>query len=57
MIGYFVLALVATVGIVVVDEDPTSVSLQEWLLFGVLIYSAISFLKLYVQAKTKPPGL
>lgn len=53
--NYFVLALVSTIGIVVVDDDPTSVSVQEWVLFAVLIYSAISFLKLYIEAKINPP--
>jgi len=53
MINYFILVLVATAGIVVIDDDPTSVSLQEWILFGVLIYAAVSFLKLYIEAKTR----
>jgi hypothetical protein len=45
MINYFILALVATITMVVIDDDPTSVSMQEWALFGVLIYSAVSFFK------------
>jgi hypothetical protein len=55
LMSYFLLALAATVGIVAVDEDPTDVSLEEWVLYAVLIYAAASFLRLYLEAKTKGP--
>lgn len=55
MFNYFLLALAASIGIVVVDDDPTNVSVQEWVLFAVLIYAGISFLRLYVETKLKGP--
>jgi hypothetical protein len=47
MWNYFALFMVAVIGIVVLDEDPTSVSIQEWVLFAVMIYAAISFFRSY----------
>jgi hypothetical protein len=55
MLSYFLVAVAASIGIVVVDDDPTSVSTEEWILFAVLIYAAISFLRLYVEAKLNKP--
>lgn len=47
LINYFALFLAAVIGIVVFDDDPTSVSLQEWVLFAVMVYAALSFFRLY----------
>ncbi|MDD5034547.1 MAG: hypothetical protein PHE55_07285 [Methylococcaceae bacterium] len=47
MYNYFALALISTLGIIFLDDDPHSVSLQEWILYAVLIYSAISFFRKY----------
>lgn len=47
LINYFLLFLAAVVGIVVFDDDPTSVSIQEWILFAVMIYAAVSFFRIY----------
>lgn len=47
MINYFLVFLAAVAGIVFFDEDPTSVSVQEWVLFAVMIYAALSFMRLY----------
>ncbi|MBP1149772.1 MULTISPECIES: hypothetical protein [Methylocaldum] len=48
MYNYFALSLVALVGIVVFDDDPTGVSLQEWILYAVLLYAAFSFFRRYL---------
>lgn len=47
MYNYFALFLVSVIGIVVLDDDPTGVSAQEWIFFAIMIYSAISFFRLY----------
>jgi hypothetical protein len=45
--NYFFLFLVSVIGIVLFDDDPTGVSIQEWILFAIMIYSALSFFRLY----------
>lgn len=45
MYNYFALALVATFGIVFLDDDPSGVSVQEWILYAVLLYSALGFFR------------
>jgi len=45
MLNYFALALVSTIVIVFFDDDPSSVSIQEWILYAVLIYAAIGFFR------------
>ncbi|HWO99245.1 MAG TPA: hypothetical protein VNL74_01280 [Methylococcus sp.] len=47
MINYFLLFLAAVVGIVVFDDDRTSVSVQEWVLFAIMLYAALSFFRRY----------
>jgi Ca2+/Na+ antiporter len=47
MANYFLLFTAAIIGIVVLDEDPTSVSIQEWVLFAVMIYAAVAFFRRY----------
>ena len=47
MFNYFALFTAAVIGIVVLDEDPTSVSIQEWILFAIMIYAAVSFFRIY----------
>ncbi|AAU93052.1 MULTISPECIES: hypothetical protein [Methylococcus] len=47
MFNYAVIVTAALAGIVLVDDDPTSVSLEEWVLFAVMIYAASSFMRLY----------
>jgi hypothetical protein len=49
MYNHFALALVALIGIVFLDDDPGSVSIQEWVLYGVLMYAAISFFIRYMR--------
>lgn len=49
MLNYFALSLVSTIGIVFFDDDPTSVSVQEWILYAVLIYSALGFFREYLK--------
>jgi hypothetical protein len=47
MFNYFALFVVSVIGIVVLDDDPTGVSVQEWILFAIMLYSAHSFFRLY----------
>jgi len=47
LFNYFALFLAATIGIVVFDDNPTGVSPQEWVLFAVMLYAAVSFVKCY----------
>ncbi len=49
MYNYFALALAATIGIVLLDDNPDSVSVQEWILYAVLIYSSVGFLRKYLE--------
>lgn len=49
MLNYFALFVVSVVGIVVFDDDPTGVSVQEWIFFAVMIYSAVSLLRRFQQ--------
>ncbi|MEI7868624.1 MAG: hypothetical protein WCI11_12085 [Candidatus Methylumidiphilus sp.] len=49
MYNYFALALVSTVGIVFFDEDPASVSAQEWILYAVLLYAAVGFVRKFIE--------
>jgi hypothetical protein len=49
MVNYFALALVSTVGIVFFDDDPGSVSIQEWILYAVLIYAAVGFVRKFIE--------
>lgn len=46
---YFALALVSTAGIVFLDDDPSSVSMQEWILYAVLIYAAVGFVRKFLE--------
>ncbi|MEY2701028.1 MAG: hypothetical protein RIQ52_1783 [Pseudomonadota bacterium] len=47
MLNYFLLTLTAFVGIVFLDDDMSSVSGEEWILYGILLYAAWSFLQQY----------
>ena len=47
MLNYFLLILASIIGIVVLDDDPSAVSLQEWIFFGVMIYAALGFFREY----------
>ncbi len=49
MYNYFALALIATLGIVFLDDDPESVSTQEWILYAILIYAALGFFRKYLD--------
>jgi hypothetical protein len=53
MYNYFALALVSTIGIVFLDEDPSSVSVQEWVLYAVLIYAAVGFFRTYFDIASR----
>jgi hypothetical protein len=47
LLSYFSLFMVAVVAMIVLDDDPTGVSVEEWVLFCVMIYSAVSFFRSY----------
>jgi hypothetical protein len=49
MYNYFALALVSTFGIVFLDDDPSGVSVQEWILYAVLLYSALGFFRCLIE--------
>jgi len=51
MINNVLLILVSIIGIVVLDDDPTGVSIQEWIFFAVMIYAAIGFFREYYDIK------
>jgi hypothetical protein len=57
LFNYFALFLTATIGIVVFDDNPTGVSPQEWVLFAVMLYAALSFVKCYrtLVAQSREP--
>lgn len=45
MINYVLLIMAAVTGIVVLDEDPSGVSIQEWILFAVMVYAMVGLLR------------
>jgi len=47
LLSYFALFTVSAIAMIVFDDDPTGVSVEEWLLFAVMIYSAFSFFRTY----------
>ena len=49
MFNYFAMAFVSTMGIVFLDDDPTSVSVWEWILYAILIYSAVGFVRKFLE--------
>jgi hypothetical protein len=49
MLNYFALFLVSVFGIVVLDDDPAGVSVQEWIFFAIMLYSAVSLFRLFQQ--------
>lgn len=49
MFNYVALIFVAVAVMVVTDDDPTTVSLQEWALFAVMAYAAYGFFRAYVE--------
>ncbi len=49
MYNYFGLALFSTIGIVFFDDDPGSVSIQEWILYAILIYAAVGFVRKFIE--------
>lgn len=58
MLNYVALFLVSVFGIVFLDEDPTGVSIQEWIFFAIMIYSALrifrKYRELYMNEKRRP---
>lgn len=56
MFNYLAMALAATVGIVFFDDDPGAVSWQEWILYAVLVYAALGFLRVYLDMASRGGG-
>ena len=53
MYNYFALAAVSALAIVFLDDDPTSVSVQEWILYAVLVYAALGFFRVYLNSVSR----
>jgi len=49
MLNSIALVIVSTVGIVFFDDDPSSVSTQEWVLYAVLIYASLDCLRKFAE--------
>lgn len=49
MINYIAMISVCTIGIVFFDDDPSSVSAQEWFFYAVMIYAAIGCLRKFAE--------
>ncbi|WNV04828.1 hypothetical protein RP726_00055 [Candidatus Methylospira mobilis] len=47
LLSYFSLFTVSAIAMIVLDDDPAAVSVEEWVLFAVMIYSAFSFFRTY----------
>lgn len=47
--NYVALFVVSAVGIIVLDDDPTGVSLEEWIFYAVMLYAAVSFFRIYLD--------
>jgi len=45
IVSYLCLFVVSVVVMIVTDDDPRSVSLYEWVLFAVMLYSAVSIVR------------
>lgn len=46
LLSYLALFVVAVVGIVVFDDDPTAVSTEEWIFYAIMLYAAVSIFRL-----------
>jgi hypothetical protein len=49
LFNYLALFLVSVFGIVVLDDDPTGVSVQEWIFFAIMLYSAVAILRYFQE--------
>lgn len=45
MLNYTAMIVVCTIGIVFFDDDTSHVSVQEWVLGGIMIYASIGLVK------------
>ena len=45
MVNHFALFVISIFGIVVLDDDPRGVSVQEWIFFVIMIYAAVSLFR------------
>lgn len=49
LLNYLALFIVTIIGIVVLDDDPSGVSTQEWIFFAVMLYAAASMVKIFMR--------
>lgn len=45
LFNHFALFLASVIGIVIFDDDPTGVSVQEWIFFAVMLYAALAMVR------------
>lgn len=56
IISYSGLVITSVIGMVVFDDDPRSVSIYEWILLAVLVYSAASLFRILYQLYLEENG-
>jgi len=49
MLNNFALILASMIGIVFFDDDPSSVSIQEWILYAVMLYAVVGVVRTFVE--------
>lgn len=49
MLNYVALIIVAVIGMAVLDEDRTRVSIEEWAIFAVMIFAAYKLVQAMIQ--------
>ncbi len=49
MFNYVALIVVAVIGMSVLDEDRTSVSLEEWAIYAVILYAAWKLIQAMIR--------
>jgi hypothetical protein len=49
MLNYVALIIVAVIGMAVLDEDRTQVSIEEWAIFAVMIFAAYKLVLAMIQ--------
>ncbi len=49
MLNYILLIIVSALGMAVLDEDRNHVSMEEWVLYAVMLYSAYRLITIMVK--------
>lgn len=50
MLNYLLLIIVSAVGMAALDNDPTSVSLEEWAIYGVMLFACWKLVQRMIEA-------